>query len=448
MHWFIESLAKNDLNRAIIHEGKVYNYLWMRTKIKEYINELKNQDILPGSIVALCSDYSPNSIAMLLALLENKNITIPLVSQIKEELQRKISISNAEWLINVNERSVDRKPISILKPDHPLLKKLKNNKNPGLILFSSGSTGEPKGMVHDFNKLLDPYKNRSGKKLNILIFMGFDHIGGLDTLFRALSIGGTLTIAQDRSPKTICNLIEKYKVDVLPVTPTFLNLFLLDESYKRYDLSTLKVIGYGAEPMSAFLLEKVRKIFPNVKLQQKFGTSETSAIRIKNVSPESLYFKIDDENTKYKIINDELWLKSSARILGYLNDSSNALDDKGWFHTGDLVETGADGSIKIVGRLKGVINVGGEKVNPEEVEAVLSGVEEIKDSLVYGEENPITGQIVVADVVAVNDIAPKVLKKIIRKYCQSRLENYKIPVKIVKVAALDYGKRMKKIRHK
>ena len=95
-----------------------------------------------------------------------------------------------------------------------------------------------------------------------------------------------------------------------PAPPTFLNLLILSESYKSYDLGSLQIIGFGAEQMPESLYLRIKEIFPGVRLQQKFGTSETNAIRVRNHATDNLYMKIDDPNIQYKIIDGELWLKS------------------------------------------------------------------------------------------------------------------------------------------
>ena len=112
--------------------------------------------------------------------------------------------------------------------------------------------------------------------------------------------------------------------------------------------------------------------------------------------------------------------------MGYLNASMDSFTKDGWFKTGDLVETTEDGYIKIIGRNKEVINVGGEKVLPSEVESIILSIPEIDDVMVYGEKNIITGQTVVCDVVLNNQIETKEIKKILRKYCKDKLAVYKI----------------------
>jgi acyl-CoA synthetase (AMP-forming)/AMP-acid ligase II len=154
--------------------------------------------------------------------------------------------------------------------------------------------------------------------------------------------------------------------------------------------------------------------------------------------------KIDDLNCEYKIVKDELWLRSKTQVLGYLNASMDNFSSDGWFKTGDLVELSDNGYIKIIGRSKEVINVGGEKVLPSEVESVILQMEGVKDAMVYGEKNAITGQSVVCDVVLKKDI--KNIKRTVRLFCKERLEPFKIPTKVNVVDKTNFGDRFKKIR--
>ena len=303
-------------------------------------------------------------------------------------------------------------------------------------------------MLHDLDTLMEGYRGRKVKDINTLIFLTFDHIGGIDTMLRILSIGGTITIPASRQPEEVSGLVEKYRVNVLPSSPTFLNLLLLSGLHQKYDLSSLKIIAFGAEPMPESLLLRLRELFPDIELQQKFGTSETNAIRVKSRSNDSLFMKLDDPNLEHKVIDGELWLKSKTQVLGYLNASMESFTEDGWFKTGDLVESADDGYIKIIGRNKEVINVGGEKVLPSEVESVLLEMDEFSDVMVYAEENQITGQSVAVEVVPKQEIDKREAKKAIRKFCKGKLINYKIPTKITIVDQTNYGDRFKKIRRR
>jgi acyl-CoA synthetase (AMP-forming)/AMP-acid ligase II len=134
------------------------------------------------------------------------------------------------------------------------------------------------------------------------------------------------------------------------------------------------------------------------------------------------------------------------QILGYLNSSMERFTEDGWFKTGDLVEQTEEGYIKIVGRNKELINVGGEKVLPSEIESVLFQMPEVKDCIVYGEPNPIMGQIVVAKILLNQEMKISETKKIVTEFCSGKLEKYKIPSKVVLMSESEFSDRFKKKR--
>jgi len=281
-----------------------------------------------------------------------------------------------------------------------------------------------------------------------LVFLMFDHIGGLNTLFNTLAIGSTLILPENRDAEYICSLLEKHKIRVLPSSPTFLNLILISEAYKKFDLKSLRMITYGTEAMPESLLTRLKATFPKVKFLQTFGTSETGIASTSSKNSESTFMKIDDPNLEYKIVNDELWLKSKTQILGYLNASMDSFTDDGWFKTGDLVEVIEDGYLKIIGRNKEMINVGGEKVLPAEVESVVLEMDDVIDCMAYSETSNITGQTVVIDVVFKKVLTSREAKKLVRRFCKDKLDGYKIPSKVNIVEKTNFGERFKKIRRK
>ncbi|WP_419773861.1 ANL family adenylate-forming protein [Halarcobacter sp.] len=447
MNWLIEKFQKFDTKNSIVFENKEYKYDQLLNQVNIYCNEIKNK-IKPNEVVAILSDYSFNSIALLITLYLNKNIIVPITTKIQEEIDDRLEESFCDKVIDLNEESLNIKSYQ-LREKHEMLLDLNNKRHAGLILFSSGSTGKPKAMIHDLDNLIDSYKEKREKSMNMLVFLMFDHIGGLNTLFNALSMGATLIIPKNRDAEDICQLIEDYKIRILPSSPTFLNLILISEAYKKFDLKSLRMITYGTEAMPDSLLLRLKETFPKVKLLQTFGTSETGIAGTSSKSSNSTYMKLDDPNLEYKIVENELWLKSKTQVLGYLNASMDSFTKDGWFKTGDLVETTEDGYLKIIGRSKEVINVGGEKVLPAEVESILLEIEEIEDCMVYSEANTITGQTVVCDIVLnKSEITAKEAKKLIRKYAKEKIESYKIPTKVNLVEKTNFSDRFKKIRSK
>jgi acyl-coenzyme A synthetase/AMP-(fatty) acid ligase len=298
---------------------------------------------------------------------------------------------------------------------------------PGLVLFTSGSSGEPKAALHDFSKLLVKFKVKR-KALRTINFLLFDHWGGLNTLFHILSNGGTVVILENRTPDYVCDLIEKYKVELLPTSPTFLNLLILSRAYERKNLNSLKIISYGAEPMPENLLKHLNRLFPKITLQQTYGLIELGVLRSKSEDNDSLWVKIGGEGYQTRVIDGILQVKSDSAMIGYLNAKSPFTED-GWFITGDTVEEKGE-YFKILGRKSEIINVGGEKVFPQEVENVILELSGIEDVIVFGEDNRLTGKIVCAKVFyRGSEEKPEIIKRI-KTHCRSRLQAFKVPVKI------------------
>jgi acyl-coenzyme A synthetase/AMP-(fatty) acid ligase len=329
----------------------------------------------------------------------------------------------------------------------PMVEALRSRGRSGLILFSSGTTGKPKAMLHDLDNLVDSYTQRRGRALTIMLFLLFDHIGGINTLLNVLAMGGAATLPSEMTPTHVAELIARFQVSILPTSPTFLNLLLLSGAVEKYDLSSLRMITYGTEPMPDALLARLRERLPHVHLLQTFGTSETGIVNTASVSSDSLFMKFNDPSIEHKVVNGELWLRSQRRILGYLNHQSDALTDDGWFKTGDLVEESSDGHLRILGRQKEVINVGGEKVFPAEVESVLLRHPRVRDCKVHGEANGLTGQFVAADIVVEGVAVEKEsrLLREIRTFARQHLDAFKVPVRLNVVAEIAYSARFKKV---
>lgn len=435
--------AENDANEFLIWHNQSYNYAWLTTHIDSWKARLTSAGILNGSIVAIEGDFSPNSIAILLALIDLKCIALPLTEIFSVNKSLYYQLAGVEHIIQISKDD----SVTFLTTNgghtHDILKSLIENRRSGLILFTSGSTGESKGVVHDFQHLLDKYR-RKRHHLKTIVFMSFDHIGGIDTLFYNLSNTSTMVVLEDRSPLSVCQTIEQHKVEVLPVSPTFIRLLLLSKTFLNYDLSSLKIVTCGAEVMPESTALEFSKHFPKVKLLQKYGTSEIGNPSCKSKESDSSWVKLGGDGFNFRIVNGLLEIKSDSAMLGYLN-APNPFTDDGWFQTGDAVVQDGD-FFKILGRTSDMINVGGEKVYPAEVEDVILQLSGVEDVAVRGVANPITGQMVVAKVVLTTNETLADFRKRMRTFCTERLPAHKIPQKIELSMQAVYSERFKKIR--
>jgi acyl-CoA synthetase (AMP-forming)/AMP-acid ligase II len=389
----------------------------------------------------LIGDHGPASTAWLIALAEAGHFVAPLSGN-AAEYPGKLALINAQWVIATSDSAWELLPRVDEPSVHPLFAQLRGQGAAGLVLFSSGTGGTPKAMVQDFSKLLASYESRHENDLVMLALLGFDHIGGLNTLFNSLAAGSLLVIPASRSPADVASAVARHRVAVLPASPTFLNLLLA--AGVTSELASLRVITYGTEPMPESLLQRLKAAFPRVRFIQTFGTSETGITRTSSPEAGSTFLRFDDPDLEWKVIDDELWLRSRTQIAGYLNASNERFTADGWFRTGDKVEQGPGGTLRILGRLGEMINVGGEKLMPAEVESVVLAVPGVADCRVRGEPHPLTGQTVAVDVVA-NVPDQEALRSAIRAACRERLARHKIPTRVTFVPSVS-GARMKKVR--
>lgn len=410
------------------------------TQRLEWLNE---SGVQGGDAVILLGDYSPQAVSTFLALIEIGCILIPLTPGVYDSLKQCLPEVAPLWHIDATSDNVtiDRMPETAALP--ALYLELHARRVPGLVMFTSGSSGKPKAVVHDFSKLLEKFRTPRPAMIT-LNFLLFDHWGGLNTLLHALSNLCLVVFPDRRTPESVCELIVQHRIELLPATPSFLNLLLISGAHLRHDLTSLKIISYGAEPMPASTLAGMRKAFPNVELRQTYGMIELGVLRAKTRAVDSLWVKVGGEGYQLRVVDGILQIKAESAMLGYINAQSPFTPD-GYLITGDLVEQ--DGEwLRILGRQSDIINVGGQKVYPSEVEAVILEQTIVVDAVVYGESHPLTGKIVCADVVLSEGSDVVASRKEIVRWCRQHLQPYMVPMKVRFVSGSLQTQRLKRTR--
>lgn len=398
-------------------------------------------DGLKPGICLVESDYSLKGVAWLIAGLSNDWTMVPVASENEEIINERINISAATHRVSCKSNW----KLKLISEQSVIFDNEEKAASPSVILFSSGSTGEPKAMCKEFDIALSHADVAKKKPINMGLLLLFDHIGGLNTLISGLKKAAHLIAPIERNPRTMAELIEKHSVRVLPCSPTFLNMMCLDGIFDDFDLKSLRLVTYGTERMPDSLLKRLAGYLPRTKFLQTFGTSETGIVTTKSLSSSSTFLTIDDPSVDWKVVDNELWIKTKTQISGYMNADEQAISD-GWFKTGDLIEMRDDTYFKIIGRKKEVINVGGQKVLPAEVEDLLMGLAQIVDCTAFSVPNGITGQAVGVKIVPERDADLKALKKKIRYICKMHLENFKVPGKIIFESEVKHTARFKKER--
>ena len=444
----IETIIERMLNKqgasAIHWNRNEYTYLDFFQMIERWDSQLHEKGISRGVVCGFLGEYSPQVCALIFSLMKVKAILVPFTSAIEHELPEFIKIAGVTCLFRFAPDDTWTFEACGNHTPNILTETFIKRNVPGLIVFTSGSTGKPKGILQDCERVMHKFVvERTGWRT--LLFLMLDHFGGFNTLLSTFAYGGTAVCLPDRNAESVCRVIQQSRATLLPTTPTFINLLIASRCYKDFDLSSVKLITYGTEVMPASTLEKVREIFPNAKIKQTYGLSELGVLRSKSESDDSVWVKIGGEGFETKIVDDILWVRSEANMVGYLN-APNPFDKEGWMCTGDHVEMRGE-YMRILGRKSEMINVGGQKVFPAEIENVLLEADNVREVTVLGVPHPVMGHVVKAKI-SLNEPEDQFqLAERLRKHCLQSMARYKVPVKYEIVNESDlHSSRYKKMR--
>jgi long-chain acyl-CoA synthetase len=443
MDWLLEVFKRHPTADAIVWRDQTFNYADLLARIAAAREALAAR-VAPGDVVLLDADFSPAAIAMLIALMAHRAIVVPIAAHVanldRDAYARIVGAAHRVEVDPADHYTWHPYPAS---PPHPLLTELRDRHHPGLVLLSSGSTGAPRAALHDLDALLKKFQTPRHTQ-RILTFLLFDHIGGFNSLLYALANHGCVVTVPSRDVHAVCRAIATHRVEVLPTSPTFLNMLLMSGEHLRHDLSSLRVIAYATEVMPPATLQRLHAAFPHVELRQNYGLSELGILRSRSRGDDSTWVAVGGEDYETRVVDGILKIRTKSSMLGYLNAPS-PFDADGWFDTQDEVEV--DGEwLRFLGRRSEIINVGGEKVYPADVEAVILELDDIADATVFKEPHPFTGNIVVAEVRPRVPGDPAQIIKRVRTHCFSRLPPFKVPVKIRVTDQLRVTDRFKKSR--
>jgi len=323
-----------------------------------------------------------------------------------------------------------------------------NDDDLALILYTSGTTGRPKGAMLSHKNLYSNAKDSAdylqiGGNDRVIAALPMFHVFCLTVALNApLMNGGTVLILPKFSPQEVFRLTKEYDVTVFAGVPTMYN-YLLQSGKKQTDVfENVQLFISGGASMPVALLKEFEQTF-NVRIQEGYGLSEASPVTCFNPldrprKPGSIGKSI--VNVENKVVDEfgeevepgevgELIVRGPNVMLGYYKlpeETAMTLKD-GWLYTGDMARMDDEGYFYIVDRKKDLILVGGYNVYPREVEEVLYSHPNVTEVAVIGLPHEESGEIV-AGFVVVDD--PQLTEEDLKKYCKEQLINYKVPAKI------------------
>lgn len=305
------------------------------------------------------------------------------------------------------------------------------------VLLTSGTTGVPKLVVHTLASLTGAIKPTATGSI-WSTFYDIRRYGGLQVFLRAVLGGGSLVLSAAKEP--VADFLARagnLGVTHMSGTPSHWRRALMSQAAGRIAPRYVRLSGEIADQS---ILDNLRAFYPDADVAHAFASTEAGvAFDVGDGMagfPASLIGR-EDTGVDMKIQDGSLCIRSSRTASRYLGDVGALRDREGFVDNGDMIEQLGD-RCYFVGRRGGIINVGGLKVHPEEVEAVINRHPAVQMSLVKARKNPIIGAVVVADVVARRDPTSSLQNDIIES-CRSRLAPHKIPATIRFVPALDLG---------
>lgn len=322
------------------------------------------------------------------------------------------------------------------------------------VLFTSGTTGTPKMVAHSLAGLSAAIRPTTDDGAPIwATFYDIRRYGGLQIFLRAMLGGGSLVLSDtDESVAGHLRRLAHHGVTRVSGTPSHWRRVLMSPAASAIAPQTVRLSGEIADQA---ILDSLREAYPNSRIGHAFASTEAGVGFEVNDGLEGFPASMLDQSgdVQMKVMDGSLRIRSNRTAVHYIGGETGALADaEGYIDTGDMLER-RGARYYFVGRKNGIINVGGLKVHPEEVEAVINRHPDVTMSLVRARKNPITGAIVVADVVLrdkpggdKNDRLDT-LKRDIINHCRSTLAQHKVPVIISFVPALSMGEAGKLARY-
>lgn len=311
------------------------------------------------------------------------------------------------------------------------------------VLLTSGTVGPPKLVVHTLSSLTGVIRPNQSQPGNVVwsTFYDIRRYGGLQIFLRATLTGTSLILSSpEESTSDFLARAGAHGVTHISGTPSHWRRALMSPSARLMSPEYVRLSGEIADQA---ILNQLKTAYPQARLAHAFATTEAGVAFEVNDGDSGFPAGVVEQtpNVEMKIEDQTLRIRSSRTANRYLGDHAPEIKDAdGFVDTRDMVEL-RNGRYFFVGRRDGIINVGGIKVHPEEVEAVINQHPSVRMSMVHAKKNPVTGAIVVADVILSASATPpasegNALQREIMHFCRQTLSSYKVPAMINFVSTL------------
>tara|TARA_R110002020_G_scaffold109430_16_gene253184 strand:+ start:49307 stop:50905 length:1599 start_codon:yes stop_codon:yes gene_type:complete len=459
---FLVAVEKFANRTAMIYADRTWTYAELEAEAGRVAAGLSRQGVTKGNRVVLLIGNRPEFVTLALAILRLGAVAVPMDVRLQStEIQYVLDNSRATLLLYEDELA-DRLPSPLKVPaiavtDAALFPSEMTGaraapaavaeEDPAMILYTSGTTGSPKGgvLTHlNFSHSAIHHSGNLGLDENdrSLIAVPLSHVTGIICgIVAPLWTGGTLILLPRFKAREFLEAASQWRMTYTIMVPAMYNLCLRVEEFDSYDLSAWRLGHYGASPMPEDTLEKLARKLPALTLVSGYGATETCSPALMtpvgqgrqpiNSAGRALpcaEVMIVDPETCIEVAqgsSGELWIRGPMVASGYWdNPEATARGFVGGFwRSGDIGRVDSDGNVQVHDRLKDVINRAGYKIYSAEVEAVLAQIPEVIESAIIGYADPVLGERVHAVVTVAADVCDTELSA----YCARHLADYKVP---------------------
>jgi long-chain acyl-CoA synthetase len=459
IHYYsLDRAARYFPNRAALASGgKRATFRELHARVGRIASALAKHGFKAGDRLAILLPNEPDYIQLLYACAWLGVIAVPLNTRLSvKEIDGILSDANPRGLIRHSSLPVPTAQVSwqLVLDQEPLDVRSDSIPDPIYdphailaLIYTSGTTGRPKGVEIRHANILEnvyhtsfwfPLKEGAVHLHAAPIF----HIADFPFMFAAPAFGACQVTIPKFNPQSFCETVARERITHTVLVPTMINMLTQSPELQKYDLSTLRHLGYGGSPMAPELVHRTRQVLPKVKLVQVYGLSEAGFLTGLK----------DDEHTEDKLTScgrpclgidvrvvdpkgnevetgqtGELVARGANIMRGYWNNpgETNGAFRNGFFRTGDVGYQDANGYFYILDRLKDMIVTGGENVYSGEVEAVIYTHPAVREVAVFGIPDPKWGEIVKACVVL--KPGKTLTADELIAYCRRSLANFKVP---------------------
>lgn len=405
---------------------------------------------LGAVIVPLNPSYQKEEIEYVICKTEPKVIITDDVEKVQQVAQDK----NLQYaILTVYEEQHEDSIQRILSNEHLQLEDVDTDKDDlAVIMFTSGTTGQPKGaMLTQGNILYSAHAGATAMQAtpedNYLIPNPLFHIMGVTFMLRSLWTASTIVLMRKYSVREALKTIEREKVTIHPGVPTMFILELNTEHFDKYDLSSLRTGEMAAAPCPVEIVKRIRKEM-NCNILVAYGATETSATLTITSFDDSDELRAETvgraiPGVDIKVVNEfgkkctvgeigELLCRGPGVMKGYYKmpeETEEAFDEYGYFKTGDMAMIDENGYVRIVGRKKEMIIRGGFNIYPREIEEVLHEHPAIKEAAIVGIPHAIYGEVPIACISLKEQ--EEIEEDEVIAFLSDRFVKYKIPEQVI-----------------